>query len=394
MLRRHATSVKGLLRALPLAASAVWCSPASAQGGALPFWRVELSAVEVDAVLEGPIYPLAGVSGAALLSDRRIVVADSGSSRLAIVTPAGVRRSVFGRLGEGPGEFRSVTSVEAGRGDTLYVFDERLQRLSVYAPDGTLARVTLVAPTAGLRFAAVGQLGDPYSWYAKEAPSVLSSGVGRDRTSVVLLDWTLQRAREITSVPDMVTGSVTMAGQVATRFVPFTPRALVAHAGWCLYVMSSDEGRVSVFQWDGSQVASVSAPASPRRVTPADKDAWVEDAVRDVPPEAAAEARSALESLPHPPTFPLYEDMLADDLGYVWLREFATRAGSGRRWIVLGRRGAVAQMDLPDAEGILAIRGNTVLAKVRVAPDRVVVRLYTLTGDGGARPKQNGLCPY
>ena len=136
---------------------------------------------------------------------------------------------------------------------------ERAERLLASHP--AVVRVTLVAPGADLRMDGVGRLGSE-AWYGKEAPSVRSSGVGRDRSLVVLLDGNLRRGREVASVPDLITGSVTMADQVATRFVPFSPRALHAHSGPCFYVMASDEPRVAVFRADGSQAASASAPAA------------------------------------------------------------------------------------------------------------------------------------
>jgi hypothetical protein len=379
-----------LLSVLPAAGVALGSVPVAAQGGPLPVWLLEPTAVEVGA--ETPDSPALVVSGAAFLSDGRIVVADSGGSRVGVFTRSGARLTTFGRPGTGPGEFTSVTSVESGAGDSIFVFDGGLQRLSVHTPDGSLVRVTLVAQNAGLRVGAVGRLG-PDRWYAKEAPRLLPSGVGRARASVVLLGGGLQTIRQVTSVPDLITGSVTMAGQVATRFAPFSPRALDAHAGPCFFVTASDDGRVSVFRADGSQGAAVSAPASPRRVTPADKSAWVEEAVRGLPPQTAAAARGALLEFPHPPSFPRFHDMVADDHGYLWLQEFAPPLGPGGRWIVLGRRGAVARVELPDADRILAIRGSTVAARVPLAPGRATLRLYTLGVDRDARSREDGLCP-
>lgn len=137
-LRRRRTRASMVFLPILLAACA------GADGGAagaaedeLPEWRVAPEPSLSIGVLDGDAaYQLHQVGGAARLPDGNIAVVNSGSSQLRIYDAAGTLVSQHGRAGEGPGEFRA-----AGRlymfGDTIGVYDTRLQRMSLHAQDGT-----------------------------------------------------------------------------------------------------------------------------------------------------------------------------------------------------------------------------------------------------------------
>jgi len=71
--------------------------------------------------------------------DKRIQVFDSSGNYV---------RS-FGRLGEGPGEFRNPVVLQYLTGDTLSIFDPPLQRTTLYRTDGTLLEVVRTPPNVG-----------------------------------------------------------------------------------------------------------------------------------------------------------------------------------------------------------------------------------------------------
>lgn len=56
-------------------------------------------------------------------------------------TPAGIPADLLGRSGSGPGEHRAITELAIGPGDSLYAFDHRNARFSIWAPDGEFRRV-------------------------------------------------------------------------------------------------------------------------------------------------------------------------------------------------------------------------------------------------------------
>lgn len=78
------------------------------------------------------------VRHAVVLAGGRVAVADAGNHRVVILTPQGRAERTVGRLGSGPGDFRSVDLLST-RGDTLFAYDAMLARVSKF--DGKLRAI-------------------------------------------------------------------------------------------------------------------------------------------------------------------------------------------------------------------------------------------------------------
>jgi hypothetical protein len=93
-------------------------------------------------------YPLQNVSEAIRLSDGRIVFVDSRAREVAAFTPSEGVRTVA-QQGNGPGEVALPANLQRLRADSFQVYDRRLSRVSVFAPEGTLAyEIQINAPQA------------------------------------------------------------------------------------------------------------------------------------------------------------------------------------------------------------------------------------------------------
>lgn len=75
----------------------------------------------------------------ALDADSRghMYVANMFQQSVTVLGPDGRVLRRIGRMGSGPGEFRSVRDVQVLPGDSLLVYDPQLARVSVFAPDST-----------------------------------------------------------------------------------------------------------------------------------------------------------------------------------------------------------------------------------------------------------------
>jgi hypothetical protein len=94
-------------------------------------WRVDPEPVVQIGMIDGPAeYLLASVSGAVRLADGRIAIGDAGAGSIRVYDARGRHLRSFGRPGQGPGEFRSL-SLHAMPGDTLLILDVTNRRLSV-----------------------------------------------------------------------------------------------------------------------------------------------------------------------------------------------------------------------------------------------------------------------
>lgn len=105
-----------------------------------PVWIVNPTPVTAIGLADGPAdQELAGVSGARRLADGRVVVANGKPLELRIYDAHGAFLRRIGRMGDGPGEFRGRLDLLPAGGDSLLVYDQGNQRLSLFGTDGKLA---------------------------------------------------------------------------------------------------------------------------------------------------------------------------------------------------------------------------------------------------------------
>jgi hypothetical protein len=94
--------------------------------------------LRIGAVVGEPEYQFGRITGLAVLSDRRVVVADAMSHNLRFFSADGIHERTVGREGKGPGEFGDRgLELHQGPGDTLLVHDIANARVNAIAPDGT-----------------------------------------------------------------------------------------------------------------------------------------------------------------------------------------------------------------------------------------------------------------
>lgn len=76
------------------------------------------------------------VWGGTVLGDGKIVLLNAGTRQLLFFSEAGRYVSASGREGRGPGEFVRPSWLTRGMGDTLFVWDNRERRLSLFDSEG------------------------------------------------------------------------------------------------------------------------------------------------------------------------------------------------------------------------------------------------------------------
>lgn len=75
----------------------------------------------------------------------RFILPAVGMSTIVIYDSTGRELVVFGRSGRGPGEYEGIVGINAGRGDSLYIWDSS-RRLTIVAPSGQHVRSVEPAP--------------------------------------------------------------------------------------------------------------------------------------------------------------------------------------------------------------------------------------------------------
>src|SRR5690606_13431434 len=79
--------------------------------------------------------PLTHVAGMAVGPSNHLYVADASEGRIGMYDSAGRVAGVFGRAGEGPGEFRRLVSIGV-MGDTLWAVDQGMRRVVLFGISG------------------------------------------------------------------------------------------------------------------------------------------------------------------------------------------------------------------------------------------------------------------
>lgn len=127
---------------------------------------------------------LSEVDDIALVSELVVCAVDSYETQVRCTDRAGLRVGVFGRRGEGPGEFGDVSAIERGPDGTVAIIDLRMRRLSSYTPDGAMVSQVGMPPrfaphsVAGSSVFGIGvewpdgAVGDGGTWVTKEVDAV------------------------------------------------------------------------------------------------------------------------------------------------------------------------------------------------------------------------------
>ena len=211
----------------------------------------------------------------------------------------------------------------------LLVFDEWQQRMTEFTLDGELIGDTRLTRGPGDRqIGGVGRLDDG-SWYAWEWTHVIFSEVGGLAQDTVgfykLADGEV--GKPLARVRGPVSTAFKVFGSDGIRYALYSPRVLRASRGTCLMVGTSDEGGKRANFLQRMMIRSVG-----RKVQMA---SWV----------------------------PFANDMVVDQLGYIWVQRYQPPEGRGSpEWHVFTETGvAVGKVTLPARLRVMEITADDIL---------------------------------
>ena len=289
--------------------------------------------LEIGVATGDPDYQLADVTGAARLASGDIVVAVQGSMELRWFREDGafVRRA--GGAGEGPGEFGRLGFVDVLPGDSVVAFDDRLQRVHVFGPDGALSRTLRIErPRPETRpYIAVGLttggLLVRFMDYNVEAESGIVRWPGEVLALVSLEDGSSQAIADVPGREADVTfregGGYVHGAYLFAKgpvFAVFEGRFALA---------GDEEYAIRIAGFDGSSPVSLRRDVPVQPATGAHLDATVAAVVATVFPEGgdhSPEDVARLEEVwrrgPMAETLPVLRTMHYDDAGNLWVEPF------------------------------------------------------------------------
>ena len=267
-------------------------------------------------------------------SDGGVVIANKGSHELLLFDHQGQLRSRTGGEGGGPGEFRDLTFLSVGPDDSLFAYDARERRLSVFDPNGVFARTISLQGSDTLgRAAQIGVLstGEIVGAFYRRTRGV---GLVRDSLLVAMFTPSGQMALPLGMFPHFYTdwGPHPAPGHGGmTPFplpVPFSSVTAVSLGDVSVYVGLPDRHQLIRLNRNDRRRVTRQHQAT-RPVTEAHRErlfaVLAESGMRKEELEILMdlEAPGTLPGFGYEPlTDGFDEELLVTDVGGVWLRPF------------------------------------------------------------------------
>ena len=300
-------------------------------GGA---WRVgEEPTLTIGHDLEAPAeYQFASIHGVIRLPEGGVLVGDQGSLRE--YDENGVHVRTWGARGEGPGEFSFIGGLHGWGPDSVVVWDRGLLRLSVFDTQGNLGR------TARMH----------------EAPQLILRGViGHDQlvfervvefnANELLANWNqraeYEREQGVVEVWDATGSPVGIVGPYphteyhtrrSDRYMgPLRYSRRMVVGVWGSLVMAGPNDRY--------ELRAHGPHGSLERIIRLDRSPVSPDAnhLRALLEEDSNQDRD----IPMAATLPMFDRVIGDDLGYLWVRDYDMPGEDTAWWTVFDGAGAV-----------------------------------------------------
>ena len=341
-------------------------------------WAVGDSWMGVELTsISDPLLRLSNVLAVAVDSRGRVYVVDTLEGGVIVLSPDLRHSETVGRAGDGPGEFR-MKQIQILPADTLFVFDARLNRVTIIEPDDFEVVDTFLSASwrrgpvpsklwklAGSgRFLAVVRL----PFHAGE-----NDTADQGRTDAILaIDEGAEAASDtILMVPSPGYLVARGPGSVAVGTNPFGRVPLIRLIGRDRFAYANSEAfDVSIVDFTGSVVHSFSFPTAPVPVTPEQLSSQVSRA-----------SGPLVDVLRHggPYTWPPLAGLTVDEEDRIWVGVRGQEGDLEWEWAAFTQNGAHAgSVRLPAGQVLEAVRDDQLYTVSLDSLDVPRIRAYRL----------------
>jgi len=323
------------------------------------------------------------VSGGRFLASGGFAIANAGTPELLVVGPDGTLEARIGRDGEGPGEFRTITSLHSPSGEEILAFDDRLGRLSVFEESGHTAatiRVTNPNPISDLIPLGATKQGDLVAVYGDNR---VFGGDGERQDSTPLLRFSPESIDPDTlSIwPTKTWRFLAVGAGVSRTQVPFSPDLLSTGRGQRVALATTHDPRISVLNLEGILELVLTWNPEVQEVTARDFEEWQAARLGVYPDAIPEETRQRLVNVDPYPTHPVLDGIFLDFEGGVWFAPSSLSSESDRTWIRIGPDGgASGAITLPSSSKILDEWNGKIAVLNRDDMDVETVSVFHLEG--------------
>lgn len=312
-------------------------------------WKVSSEPLlSLGAGSRDPRYSFTRVVGARVIQDSLMVVADRSLAQVRFYSIQGRFVGAVGGRGAGPGEFQDIQNVGPAGGDTTWVFDRRLQRITLITAPHEPAHVVRLDPPG--RTEIVGRLPDG-GWLIVQLftlPDLASEsgpGVHRDHGFLLRYDRSGRLADTLAAVPTLDILHLVENGTLRRWGPPVVGHQLsVAMGNAGFFVGTQEQFEVREYKPDGQLQRLIRLPDAEMPLGAQVLDAALNRRLRRTDDDSRKQRRAFLADLPRRDTAPAFESFIVDTDGNLWVssRDYSApgRMRSGPDWKVFDPSGS------------------------------------------------------
>jgi hypothetical protein len=297
-------------------------------------WVIDTTEVVRIGMVEGPEeYVFGRLGGMLVTADGHILIADALTHDLRVFDVTGKFVRKVGREGEGPGEFGGISQLQRLTGDTIGVIDQSSQRVDLLDP--SLRFVRRYRPHLTETVAPSGMTADKLEGLFADGAPLMSDYLGncRSGTGEMCADSILFHRTDENGGITARFGRFLWARNESHQVRPGSsvgwgephPQAFWTVHGDRLYYADAQRFEVEVYGPDGGLERLIrvneAAPSFDREAVfpPSAPPEPTGNPRMDEVMRVGHEARQKAEL---PDTFPSFSDMIVDEEGNIWVREY------------------------------------------------------------------------
>jgi hypothetical protein len=327
--------------------------------------------------------------GATRLSTGIIVVADQDTWKLRFFDATGKLIRAVGQYGQGPGDFERLMWIGQCSTDSIFAWDYRLRRVTVFDGSGKRVREFAFAGKAAAS-AAPGLLACSRTgriaiqpdarWAGTSVSSSPNSSVRRARAPVSIVD---RLGRVTAELGDPWAGELYSVNGRENLYVfgyrPLGRRTSIAVFGDRTYVGTADSGSVDIYGPDGERTGAIALRLTGRPVSAANIEHSIEAELGTLPPPLRPQVRELVRrAVPAPAQLPAYDGLFTDPTGVLWA-VVSTYGDSSTRLVAVDQTGKPrADLRIPVPLTVFEIGQDYVLGRYRDANEESHIALYRL----------------
>lgn len=333
------------------------------------------------------------VTDAIRISEHKFAILNAGTHTVRIVDDDGRLVTEFGGPGDGPGEFRSLSSIHRLSGDSLLVWDGRRSTASYFDIHGNFIRSEdLVAPGSTVIAGVYPGRGRGFVVQTHSGPMThlgdRGVGVYRDPSPLLLAGEDGALRDTIGMFASNETAVMSIAGQDAVGATPFAKATQVERIGAWMIVGTADAMEVSFIDEQGNLKAIFRVLDTDLTVRDEDRE-WYRARMTEAAavemgttPQAQQMLALVLDAMVFPETRAAYSDLKFDPSGAIWLKtgRHLPPIATSREWTVFAAdTGALlGTVNLPDRFEAFEFGRDYVLGVWKDEMDVEFVRIYAI----------------